>query len=786
MADVSVKMGVSGITQFKQGMNDAAASVKTFDAALAANEKQLKLTGNAEEYMQAKVQLLNGKLEAQQNAAKNAEAALRQMEQNGVKTTSAAYQNMQRKLIEAQTGILDTQQAIKGLGTQTTEAAGKVEKLEGGLKGLNQKVSLEQVRSAIGSITDGMEKAAKKAADMAEAVWGAMMDSAQWADDSATMAMMYGVDLDTFLRVQKLVQNGMDTSVEAILKSQSKLRKNVGSGSESFTQTMQELGLTAKDSTDLFWEAGKALMSLGDEYEQENKAQILFGKSWRELIPLFTQFSSQAEFEEALAGVNVNTVEEVDNLEALNDKVGELEGNLNTLKNSLLATMAPALTAAAETLNGLLGSVMDYLATPEGQAALGRMEEAVSGLFEGLGDISAETVVGGFESVFGKLIESLEWIKNNGELVKAALIAIGAGFGALKLTGAALDVLKLVNGLKDLIGTGTSAASAAGSAAGTAWGSGFAAAVMKAAPWLAGLYTLLNPAESASNDQDILFDEKTGKMTSAGWEDFINNPQNWADTMAEIGQIFGDMGRIATDEDAINAMAKYRMSGDLDVLIQEMEALGYIQKIKDEETNESGVQETVTTQEGPGGIIYQYDAEGNKIGTIFPTAGAAEGGGAAAEEIVNSLGEGGEITIPAKLDIEDTEQDLQGMAEEALAEPVDIPSVAELPEDMQQQLQANIDSWGPLKIYITPILGDLQGGLAQGHANGLPYVPFDGYAAILHKGERVVPANQNGGSRSFSSNLYVESMYMNNGTDAEGLASAIAAANRRTMSGYGS
>ena len=162
------------------------------------------------------------------------------------------------------------------------------------------------------------------------------------------------------------------------------------------------------------------------------------------------------------------------------------------------------------------------------------------------------------------------------------------------------------------------------------------------------------------------------------------------------------------------------------------------------------------------------------------------------EEYINGYirprlqGDGGEITIPAKLDIEDTEQDLQGMAEEALAEPVDIPSVAELPEDMQQQLQANIDSWGPLKIYITPILGDLQGGLAQGHANGLPYVPFDGYAAILHKGERVVPANQNGGSRSFSSNLYVESMYMNNGTDAEGLASAIAAANRRTMSGYGS
>ena len=39
MADVSVKMGVSGIAQFKQGMTDAAASVKTLDAALKTNEK---------------------------------------------------------------------------------------------------------------------------------------------------------------------------------------------------------------------------------------------------------------------------------------------------------------------------------------------------------------------------------------------------------------------------------------------------------------------------------------------------------------------------------------------------------------------------------------------------------------------------------------------------------------------------------------------------------------------------------------------------------------------------
>ena len=46
MADVSVKMGVSGIGQFKQGMNEAQASVKTLDAALKANEEQFEIQPN--------------------------------------------------------------------------------------------------------------------------------------------------------------------------------------------------------------------------------------------------------------------------------------------------------------------------------------------------------------------------------------------------------------------------------------------------------------------------------------------------------------------------------------------------------------------------------------------------------------------------------------------------------------------------------------------------------------------------------------------------------------------
>jgi chromosome segregation ATPase len=198
MADVTVKMGVSGVQQFKSGITDAQASVKTFDAALKANEKQLKATGNAENYMQAQTTLLNGKLKEQEKIAKNAEQALKQMEANGVKTTSKSYQDMQRKLIEAQSAMLDTQMELDGLGTKAADATGKTDKLGDSLGGLNKKISLDQVISVVGKLSSGMENAAKKAVQLGEDLWNSIMDSARWADDTATMAQMYGIDLDTF------------------------------------------------------------------------------------------------------------------------------------------------------------------------------------------------------------------------------------------------------------------------------------------------------------------------------------------------------------------------------------------------------------------------------------------------------------------------------------------------------------------------------------------------------------------------------------------------------------
>ena len=591
MADVSVKMGVSGISEFKQGMTNAAASVKTLDAALKANEKQFERTGNAEEHYAAQATLLNQKLKQQQEFIRNAEKALKQMEDNGVNKNSAAYQNMQRQLIEANSAMGDTEEQLRNLGNTTQNTTQKTDQLASSLQGLNKKVSLEQVKEAVGSITEGLENAGKKAVELGQQLWDQVMDSARRADDTATMAQMYGIDLDRFQRMQKLVENGLDTSVDAMLSSQDKLKKGIGSGNTKVLEYMEQLGISVRelsgdegvgefitrDQTELFWEAGKALMNMSDAYDKEAAATAMFGRSWKELVPLFETYDSLEEYEAALAEQTVTSEKAVRDLADLNDAVSKLESNWTILKDEMLGAIAPALTKGADALSGLLEKLTQYLQSERGQEMLENLGKAVEGLFKDISEIDPQQVIEGFSGVFTAITDGFKWISDNSGTIVSALEAVVIGWGALKLTGGALELLTLIQGITGLGGAGASTAAAtAGASAGASWGSAFAAAVVKAAPWLIGLYTALKPGETAGTDESEIINEATGQLTTAGWNAWVNNPELFADVIETVGEEFGDLGAILQDANAITSMVKFWSSGDLDQLRRELMNLGYV------------------------------------------------------------------------------------------------------------------------------------------------------------------------------------------------------------------
>lgn len=701
----NVKMGAD-ISSFKSGIAAAKSEVKTLDQQMKMLDATMKAEGKSEQTLSQQTQTLNSKMAAQRNIAQQAEAALKAMSEKGIDPASEAYQRMARELLAAQTGMMETQASLNDLGSGAVKAAEGADKLETGLKGITKKISLDQVISGIDKISDGLKNAAKHAINLGESLFNAVMDKAKLADDNATMALMYGIDLDTYLKMQGLVASGMDTSVDAILKAQSKLNKGIGDGKAQ--ETLRELKITMsslvdtgdgilefvrKDPAEMFWEIGNAIMAMGDAYDKEAAAQNVFGRSWKELVPLFKEYHSLEEYQKALDGVQVISEESNNSLVGMADSFDQLHQKLDTLTTEILAQFAPGLTSLADSLSGLLTEVLEYLETPEGKEALAGMAESITNLFSGLKDISADDAVNTFKDVFEKIVSGFQWISEHGEEIKNGLLGIGGVWAALEVSEGVLTVVKVIEGIKGITASG---AATSGAAAGAAWGGAFAKAVMAAAPWLVGLYTLLNPAGTANDNLDSV---TNGGFIQQGAIDFwTNNPESWNSRLMAVGNRYGNMSELMSNKEALNI-------------------------ILDPSIDDEDVFEKLEEQLGVTPIEVEID----------PTA--PEG---AAQDLASQIGT---VEVPV------------------VFVPVNGDSIrrTRTPQSM---------------------------GTIPGHANGLPFVPYDGYLALLHQGERVMTATENR-HYTYNSHNYFGNVNLNNGQDIENLCDRIDVHNRRQQAGYG-
>jgi hypothetical protein len=390
-------MGVSGIAQFKSDINSAKSSVKTLEAQLALTEKEFKATGDAEAYMAKKSGELQAKLNAQKKVVASTEEALKAMEKNGVDRSTKAYQDMYRQLLKAKGGMADTQAEIAKLGTDTATAADNTDKMNDQLKQIGKGVSFENVTSGLKDVISKLENGAKAAINFGKKVAQSAMGSAGWADETLTTATKYGVDAETIQRMRNVAEF-IDTDVDTILGAKSRLAKNKGNLAELIG--VETNGMSVDEA---FWKAGEAIMNLTDEFEQEEAAQKVFGKGWRELVPLFT--AGQEKYNNLMAEQNVLSNEQVEKLGEADDAFKKIEQEVERMKNQFWAENAD------------------------------------------------------------KITDLLQWVVDNKDAVVTALGAIAGAFGLLKLGEAAANVTKLLNGLKGL-GFGGAADAAGGGGGG--------------------------------------------------------------------------------------------------------------------------------------------------------------------------------------------------------------------------------------------------------------------------------------------------------------------------------
>lgn len=867
MSGTTYKLGAD-VSSFNQGLREAQSSVKTLDAQLKLNEKQLKANGDAELYMSNKSQLLNKQLEAQRSVVSGLQKSLNEMEANGVNPSSEAYQKLERSLANAAGKMMDIQAELNGLSSSEQKAGDGAQQVAQNLSSINKKVSFDAVIKGIGSITSGLENAAKKALHLGQSIFDSLMDSAKWADDTKTMAQMYEIPLDTYLRMEALVATGVDTTVDSILGSMSKLKKNVGSGSKTTMDALKELGLafteyggkTAEgfdrlvtdDAEEMFWEAGKAIMAMTDAFDKEAAAQAIFGRSWRELIPLFTEFQDKESFNAALEAMNVNSEDAVNDLADLNDAMSALQHDFDVLKTEVLAGLAPALKEAANALSGLLQNVMEYLKTPEGKKALQDMSDAVSGLFEDLGKIDPAKVVEGFSSVFNTIIGGLQWMVENKSTLEGILIAIVTAWGAAKLTGGALQVLQLVNGIKDLGGAngvneavnqiannggggGAGGAGAAGAGAAGATKTGFLGAIKSGfaanALWALTPAAVTAVAMAPALAQQKAIEEKLVGQFNRSNEVIARAEQNGnvdkaliqiakATTEAilpsgtgknafgflnlnnteSLNKAIGTFGIRAYEGMWKDLFAKYYEydninSWSIDSMIKRArgeavtDALGVHEVVPMDEQERSALASAMNKvliralEDG-----YEYDPYKWSRTDIqrreLPSGWAYDEHGTVYNLSTGKyLNEGNDWSQFAYWDDARYQkwfdEENAKYAEENQALQESAGKISDAADKMGGLPEAVAAAVSGVTLNVQVALG---GMYAKGHANGIWSVPWDGYPAILHRNERVIPARQ---ASQYNSNIYFGNVNLNNGLEIEALTESIDRRNRRQQAGYG-
>ena len=513
-SDIGVKMSVSGISQFKSAMNDAKGSVKALDAELKLNAAQYKASGDAETYYANRAKILADQIKAQEEVVSNAEKALETMTSQGVKKADKAYTQMQATLAQAKTRLVEMQQAANGAGDELEETGKTADSTAKSLQKLSAGMAFQNLSKVFEGVDNILKNILTKAVRIGETVWNWGRDAGRWADDLATRATIYGLDVET-LQGYDYAAKKIDTDVDAIIKASDKLSakaKDTGDGIALITQGSTQFGIAVKDTAgqtrgqlDVLWDFVEVLGQIENEADRNAIAQEYFGKSYRDMISLIE--AGRDAWEQAAEGADVVSEDNVNKLVQMNDTMDKLDQKWQTTRMTLLANLAPAFEKVADALDRMMDRIGEWAESDEGQATMSRIGDALAGLIENFADGGFEKLFDGAVSAVEKISEFLQSI-TSGDMI-TTLKTIGTIIAGWKIAETGMKTWSLIKSL----GLGGNAGGAAGAAA----GSGIGSTLLGILKWGSGIglgawaaHSLLNQSGDAEDEPYWGAGEKIG------------------------------------------------------------------------------------------------------------------------------------------------------------------------------------------------------------------------------------------------------------------------------------
>ena len=466
--EIKTRFKLEGENEYKRAMTDAASAIKVLNSEEKLAKAQFESTGDAQQYAADQARILKEQIEQQKKAVKAAEDVLKKFTENGVDKNSSQVKKWQLKLNQAKTSLLNMQTRLDKVGTELGEEEGAFKNAETAGHNFGEEmgkvasaVNLQNAINAVDSIKTHIEDIVRAAARAAKAMWEMGVEGSVWADNLATAANEAGIDVETYQSWQ-YASKFIDTSVDDIVRNWKDIDSKMnaeGDALRDYLALLNSVGIASADTNglragkDIFWEMIDYLHSIGDESERTRQAMTLFGNDWRKLNPLITAGSAAyKEMAEQGRSVAVVSEEEVAQLGLMNDKYEDMSSALTKLKMDTLAALAPTFNTVADALKTAITALDEFVQSEEGQAALGKLNEALSGLIKSFlgednGKGTFQSIVEGAKGAVSDLTKALDWISQNGTTVKKIIMGLGMAWTGLTVTKEVLTFVMLLRAL---------------------------------------------------------------------------------------------------------------------------------------------------------------------------------------------------------------------------------------------------------------------------------------------------------------------------------------------------
>nr|DAM04171.1 MAG TPA: tail tape measure [Caudoviricetes sp.] len=275
------------------------------------------------------------------------------------------------------------------------------------------------------------------------------LKSALAADDLNTLAKQSGFSTADIQKWQ-YASDLIDVSIDDIVKSAAKMKKNMISTSKTTIAAWDQLGIKVKDSngqlrnsTTVFYETLTALSKVQNETERDTLAMTLFGKSADSLAGIvddggaaLQELAGKAE----KAGV-ILSQDTLDSANALNDKVDTLKATVKGFAGKVGSELSGRASKALDVVGSHFSkafntSPMDWV-NGKLDTLMAKLDSWIAGGgLERLADLLVNGVQLGAQKagdMLQKAGDSMAWCKEHTKTLKTGVKLLAAAFALVKL-----------------------------------------------------------------------------------------------------------------------------------------------------------------------------------------------------------------------------------------------------------------------------------------------------------------------------------------------------------------